>query len=201
MEVMKLLKEQTRANHDSVEKYAHSHRIMDGSLTLEQYKELVLKHFCFHRLLEGLASRVLTPEQAAKLDFENRKKTALLRKDLEVLGISEQDISVNFDNITYSINSFEELLGALYVAEGSTLGGAVIKRKLLQNPETAGVPMHFYGCYGENIGTMWKSFIMNVVMAADSQEKSMTMVNKAKETFEFFEYILKNARTELKAVA
>ena len=52
------------------------------------------------------------------------------------------------------------MLGALYVAEGSSLGGQVIQRTLLSNENLHDIDKTlFYKGYAEQTGPMWKQFM------------------------------------------
>jgi heme oxygenase len=91
-------------------------------------------------------------------------------------------------------------LGYLYVAEGSTLGGAVIARALAKNTNLASVTNYnFYGCYGENVGTMWKNFIIAMESTAPRLNNNEAIVVGGTNAFEFFGRCLQNAKTFTKA--
>ncbi|WP_435524354.1 hypothetical protein [Chryseobacterium indoltheticum] len=47
-------------------------------------------------------------------------------------------------------------LRAMYVVEGSTLGGNVIAKQLSKTEGFDNVTFNFFGCYQENTGPMWK---------------------------------------------
>jgi heme oxygenase len=67
---------------------------------------------------------------------------------------------------TWKISRFQETcfsneneaLGAMYVIEGSTLGGNVIAKQLSKTEGFDDVTFNFFGCYRENTGFMWKNF-------------------------------------------
>jgi len=197
MEIMQKLKAQTRSHHDVVEEFAYSNKIMDGTITLEEYKELVLKNYHFHLCIEEAAAALLSVEQQKLLAFGKRGKLPLLREDLLALGLTPDDLTMTGEAPEYKLDTLEAVMGALYVAEGSTLGGAVIQRKLAANPAVGGeVPMHFYGCYGKEIGEMWKSFMMAMVRLVGKPEQAEAVVGAAQATFDFFLHILKNGKVK-----
>ena len=72
---------------------------------------------------------------------------------MESLSLSSQPSE---DPLTFE--NEHEALGALYVIEGSTLGGNVIAKQLSKTEGFDGISFHFFGCYQENTGPMWKSF-------------------------------------------
>jgi heme oxygenase len=90
------------------------------------------------------------------LDLQQRSHSRRLASDLTALGAwpcPEHASSLAW------LTSFPHALGALYVLEGSTLGGRIILRRLEELQ--IGVPadaMAFFGGYGAETGAMWRSF-------------------------------------------
>jgi heme oxygenase (biliverdin-IX-beta and delta-forming) len=186
------LKNETKPNHDSVERLAHSDKIMDHTLSLDQYRDLIISQYLLHRHLEDQMAKVLSAEQQAALEFEQRRKLPLLALDLALVapeGLAEEAADL-LD--TFRLASAHDALGAMYVLEGSTLGGAVIRRELAKNPHLADqvAGFHYYGCYGPLIGERWKSFQGLLAEWATSPEQQDAVVQKAKETFGLFERLL-----------
>ncbi len=189
--IMQLLKSATKPHHDKVEELAYSNKIMEGTINIEEYKELLLKQHYFHKNIEPFFEKVFSEKEAIRLEVERRKKTHLLKYDLLELGLEEE--ALNFEQLPHlKIETAEEAIGAMYVLEGSTLGGAVIRRKLGKNEKIKGnSSFNYYGCYGEETGEFWKKFIMQATIMANTEEKQEVIVNKAIEAFVYFENILK----------
>jgi heme oxygenase (biliverdin-IX-beta and delta-forming) len=185
------LKTETKPSHDSVERFAHSDKIMDHSLSLDQYRELIVSQYLLHHHLEAQLAEVLSPEQLAALEFDQRRKLPFLAQDLAEVapGAPEDATDLLAD---YRLASVYDALGAMYVLEGSTLGGAVIRRELAKNPHLVGqvADFRYYGCYGPLIGERWKNFqgLLNAWAVTDEQQDAV--VAKAKETFALFERLL-----------
>ncbi len=190
--IMLRLRQETRPNHDAVEKASHSHKIMDNSLTVEDYKKLIVVNYRFHEVMEPFLAENLN---GAKEDikFDNRHKTPLLKQDLLDLGYSEEEIA-NWPKweLGFELPNEEAALGAMYVLEGATLGGAVIKKQLANNQNLTHIEeMHYYGCYGREIGEQWKSF--GAYLANRVEQKPDTgdaVVQAAKDTFESLERLM-----------
>ena len=85
MTIHELLKTQTRPHHDSIEKYSFSGKIMDGTLTLDEYKDVIAKNYVFHAKMESALEGFLEELPG----FDSRKKTGLLLKDVSELGIGK----------------------------------------------------------------------------------------------------------------
>lgn len=89
-------------------------------------------------------------------DYEQRRKAASLAADLgHISGSADIIYCADLPRIT---NTFQAI-GALYVMEGSVLGGKVIKAMLLKNlPADTLQGFEFFSGYGEDTGAMWKAF-------------------------------------------
>lgn len=182
--IMQLLKEETKAEHEQVEAVSYSTNIMDGSLSLAQYKTIITANYLFNKLVEENVHNIIqSKELGSRFDIVNRQKTHLLLKDIELLGIDISELGYP----VIHIDSIEVALGYLYVAEGSTLGGAVIARTLAKNQNLANVAAyHFYGCYGEQTGPMWKNFIIATEATAGMLNNNEAIVAGAKQAFATF---------------
>ena len=82
------------------------------------------------------------------------------------------------------ITNEDEAIGALYVLEGSTLGGkiisAMIKKVLIDADDSI---LSFYNGYGEESEKMWSSFTNAMNEHSKGEEQSRTITEAAKETF------------------
>lgn len=183
--ILERLKSETRPHHDRIEEVGFSNKIMSGQLTLDEYKLLVINNYRIHKLVEETLEQNPQVKNLEGLEFDSRKKTAALAKDLEVLGLNPADYSTN--DITLDLSDFHKAMGTYYVLEGSTLGGSVIARQLAKNEAIAaatGSQFNFYGCYGDMVGPRWKAFqqvLLNVATDAAAEDK---MVAGAAATFD-----------------
>ena len=195
---MQKLKSTTRKNHDKVEEMAFSKKIMDGSINIEEYASLILKQYYFHKNIEAQFNKLLTAKQKEQLEFDKRRKIHLLKYDMLELGLEEEMLCFNKDP-KLTIKNINDVIGAMYVLEGSTLGGAVIRKKLQNNLQIhSNTTFHFYGCYGQESGDLWKKFILQATVFGKEKNAQEEIIKKAVETFEFFESILKNGEINKK---
>jgi heme oxygenase len=190
--IMQALKEQTRDAHNQVEEVSYSSNIMDGSLNLKQYTTIIIANYIFNKAVEDVAYPLLESiGMADRYELAARRKTALLQADLAHLGVDVDSI----DTFYAQMPSVEIALGYLYVAEGSTLGGAVIARALAKNQNLETVTAYnFYGCYGENVGTMWKNFIISMESSAPRLNNNEAIVAGGRSAFDFFGKCLETAK-------
>jgi len=189
---MQRLKAETKPFHDQVEGKAFSKKIMDGSLSYAQYQELIFGNYLFHCVIEEALQNVLSEEEQLKLNLSKRLKKAVLEEELTLMGFHLFD---NSQLPEIKLNDFYEALGALYVMEGSTLGGAMIKKILMKNPTISQqAPLLFYGCYGEMIGKYWKDFVGVMNDLVQTLEQEDKVVKKAIDAFNIFGTCLEVAK-------
>lgn len=121
---------------------------------------MVARFLDLHRGVET----VVEPWRGALSDagFAPHLRAEDLRTDLERLGGAEAE-----GNGRRPAGTLGEAIGWLYVAEGSTLGGRVIRRGLLQ----AGAPLTglgFLDPWGDATGERWRAFVTAMESACAS---------------------------------
>jgi heme oxygenase len=178
------LKAETAEHHKATEAVSFGHKIMSGTLTREEYTILIEKNYILHVLIENaLVSSGLVP---AEFELENRLKTQSLLNDLNLLNHpvpTVPELKVTFSTVA-------EALGAMYVVEGATLGGAYIYKALQRNPEFASLNgFNYYAVYGEKIGPNWKSFQEAINKHINTRELEDKTIESAKFTFDLFKAI------------
>jgi heme oxygenase len=145
------LREATRDSHDQVEGEL---RLLDGSLTPQRYREVLERFHGYYAVLEPALDA--WHEREGLLDWPARRKLHLLAADLGELGAPDPaDLPMCPEVL--AIASSAEALGALYVIEGSTLGGAVIARRL-RAQGFAPSALGFFSCYGSDVGGRWRTW-------------------------------------------
>ena len=116
--------------------------------------------------------------------YDRRRKAGLLESDMEFLGASRGELAeVDMAELP-TTGSPERLLGAMYVIEGSTLGGQIISRMIESRLGlTGGRGYSFYRSYGPQVGAMWKEF-GSFFEENVRQERLDEAVEAAVDTFE-----------------
>jgi len=182
------LREETKDSHNRVEEIGYGKAIMSRTLTLDNYKDLIAKQYVAHKLLEPQIHSNTELSNNHELQLSNREKISLIIKDLEDLGVNINDIDTNIENI--KLDTTEAALGALYVIEGSTLGGDIIYKALQRNENLQNINSYnYYNCYGENTRVHWKTFSDFILTYADNKEKEDAIVKAAEDTFNLYERI------------
>lgn len=173
------IKTETANKHNDVEAAGYSGQIMSGTLTLDEYKKLILSNLVLNKAFEKQWSS-LKFNLPAELLLEQRRKTESLKKDAAFLGIT----ATESNEILFPIENYESFMGVLYVFEGSMLGGAIIHKQLKQNPNLSELAeFHFYSCYGENLSIMWKTFLSHLNQIEDTAKVDEAIAS-AKTTFD-----------------
>jgi heme oxygenase len=143
------------------------------------YRALLSRFYGFHRAWEPQAERII----ADPAFLVPRRKTPLLVRDLKALGLSSVEIDKLPACQLMPIAGPAAALGAMYVVEGSTLGGNVISRQVRRSlglcPESG---CAYFGSYGGAIGAQWKMFTARL-LAVSSPETDDDVVASASRTF------------------
>jgi heme oxygenase len=169
------LREATHATHMRLHGLPQFTAIAEGRLDRADYVELLKSLHAYHRTIAGAASRGRLTHLSS-----SPRRMEMLGGDLASLGASP----ARRERI-WPPSSSEALLGAIYVAEGSALGGRVIARQLdyLFGEETEG--RTFFHGDGET-GPHWRAFLAAV--KDDCAESGMPeMVAGAEASFALFE--------------
>lgn len=152
---------------------------------ISAYQHLLARLFGLYSPIEARLDQ-MTGLKALELDWPARRKVPLLRADLVALGCSTTDISPC--PFTPPLPDLPEALGCLYVLEGSTLGGQVIRRQVERSlhlgPETG---CRFFAGYGADVGSMWKSFCAVLERTVTEPSDVARAAGAAVQTFEAFE--------------
>jgi heme oxygenase len=133
----------------------------------------------FERGMDGLPESV-----RCTVSWSGREKCELLERDIEALAGTRSGEVAEMGGLP-DLGDLDSVLGALYVVEGSCLGGQYLYRQVsaalgLDASSGAGF---FYG-YGAETGSMWKRFTSLLA-------QRVTDANRATDTacamFQFFE--------------
>lgn len=144
------LKQQTSSAHTALDSSPLLAKLMSKNLSKAHYVKVLQKLQPWYFALESVFTECLILPPSLNIC----SKSALLNEDLQTLSANTQSASFideYFGDLTlrFAQQSKEYLLGALYVVEGSSLGGAVLAPKI---ERTLGISCGtaFYRCYGDN---------------------------------------------------
>lgn len=183
--ILSRLKADTQLQHEQTESLLYARQIMAGSLSRVQYEHLLVIHYLFHQALE---TAVATQKDFFRaLDVGIRQKTPWLAADLVRISLP---LPVHEPHLFAGWNGYQ-LLGAMYVAEGSMLGGRVIARALSNIPELAQLAgeSHFFGGYGDRTGSLWKAFGLYLTEKTNGHDDEI--IEAAAQSFSIFRQLAK----------
>ena len=190
------LRKLAEQDHLRIKEGQYANRIMQGTLTLHEYKILILANQHFHVSVQKAIKPFLS--HLTEYQFIKRNKINHLKYDLVELNLTSRSYQFNSK---LSVESFWQALGAAYVVEGTAIGGAIIKKKLLTNSNITNnvTSINFYGCYKTELSALWKSFISFLEISGNeaTELQIQETINKAKETFMFYEAVIEESKKNL----
>ena len=171
------LRTDTRPFHDAVEQNPFNQALTAGAVTTAETARFLAKMYGFLQPFETQLR-----EQASQFgpawQLEQRYRAQLILEDLAQLGYLAQPLLCP---AWPPLHTRPQLLGAMYVLEGSTLGGQVIARQL----DKAGIMAHtFFPGRAERTGPLWKAFCQQLDAAATSTADQTAIAASAVHTFQ-----------------
>lgn len=151
------------------------------------YQRLLQAYYGFYGPIEAaLYECDLIPQG---FDQRLRMKTPTLLNDLYALGLNEKAIGrLPGCAELPTLDTPAACLGALYVLEGATLGGQVLRREMAQrlniNADNGGA---FLNVYGAETGRRWKDFLDYLGRLPLDAAAKQRAVQAARSTFRCFE--------------
>ncbi|MES3016491.1 MAG: biliverdin-producing heme oxygenase [Bacteroidota bacterium] len=172
------LKDATQQNHQDLEKI-----IVPKIRSIRSEPDYVNLLNLFYSYFGGLEARVQSAVDERLLpDYSERRKAMSILNDIEALDGTAIEMAANAD--LPEIKDHTAALGALYVMEGSTLGGKIISKMIAQAlPGKADHALTFYQSYGENTGEMWNTFKTALNEQVNSAEDQQSVIDAANDTF------------------
>lgn len=178
------LREATRASHKRLEARLP---FFSAGFDLARYRDLMAAYHGFHAPLEA---------SLAGYQGRERAKTPALAQDLRTFGV-EVEALPRCQQLP-RIDDEASALGVMYVLEGSTLGGQVLKQAMAErlgiDAASGGA---FLDVYGPLTGTHWRSFLGRLGAFAHQPDSEARALQAAVATFECFEHWLEQRNTLL----
>lgn len=114
-------------------------------------------------------------------DYHERRDSSYLKNDILALGKEPGEITpVRLPEI----NNTLQALGALYVMEGSIMGGSIIVKMLEKSGISTG--FSFFSGYGAETGMRWSTFTAVLNQAATNEKEQTQVIQAALDTFNCF---------------
>ena len=151
--------------------------ILRGIRDMTDYVRLLKTLHGFYAPVEALICRYL--DSANFPDLSRRRRADYLLWDIGATGLAFPDAATCAD--LPRIDSFHRALGAMYVLEGSTLGGQIIAGRISRELETSS-SLSFFGAYGAETRRMWQAFKDFINRPFNTHHRG-EIVAAAKDTF------------------
>ncbi len=186
-----LLKQETKTNHQQLEKMLVKQMRLIS--TKEDYVKLLQLFYSYFGALEEKINQFIIPHHLEEEHQFQRRKTIRIAEDITVSGgvVKDKAKEEDLPEIMNRLQAF----GALYVIEGSTLGGRVIAKMMQRQMDTNDLEgFTFFHGYGDETESRWTNFRELLNEQPDSLEDKEIMIRTADETFEKFKcWIEKNS--------
>ena len=153
------------------------------SVSQAQYQLFITRCYGFYRPVEALLAACFEAP-CRGLNMARCRKSGLLRRDLQWLGLSDPDVTpvcAALPDLTSTAAAF----GCLYVLEGATLGGQVIYGHAANRfGYSVDHGASFFHGYGSQTGAMWRSFGQSITaFSANSPTDDDVVVAAAVSAF------------------
>ena len=121
-----LLKFQTQSLHDKLERNPFMEKIEQGTFSTADYHILLELFYKLHHCLE---TQMMAFDE---LDMPMRERKSYLTRDLLNLKCDTKTVRKNFGgDLEIKIDTLSKAYGALYVLEGSRMGGLFLSKLIL----------------------------------------------------------------------
>ena len=194
------LRAATATTHERMHAHAGFEAAAAGTIEVSDYRRLLVRLYGFHRPFEDIA-RSAADVFRIDLDLSARARSPLLLADLQTIGFDPSAAAtLPLWRPSVRLVSKGSLLGALYVLEGSTLGGVQIARALKDRVGNGlGKALLFFVGRGERQGAMWRELVEELESLREDDEEAMKAEDAAVTTFKAFEDWMAGWRTEVDA--
>jgi heme oxygenase len=151
------LREETAGQHRAIEEARRFNRLGQEDFSKPEYVQLLERFYGFYKPLEAEFRK--HPEILNALDYERRFKLRLLESDLKFFGLDDEALAkLPVCSALPPTNTAAEVIGAIYVMEGSTHGAQFITRRLRQQLALGEQGLAFYQGYGSETMPRWQAF-------------------------------------------
>lgn len=172
-----ILKEQTHSAHQKTEGIII--RKIKGIRSQADYIEVLKGFYAYFYSLEEVMKKHITQEVLP--DLKDRRNSSYIQKDIEALGGNLENLP---KAVTPEISNTIDALSAMYVLEGSIMGGPYIVKMLEKQGIDNG--FSFFQGYGSESGKMFSKFAVILNAHGEDPSTHARAVKVADQTFKNF---------------
>ena len=185
------LKRETQTLHDGVERNPFMQKLENKSFTHEDYKELLMLFYGLHHMTEGQLC------EFEELNMPLRERCSHIENDLKALGCCEQKMKKSCDtDLELKIDTLSKAYGALYVLEGSRMGGMFLT-KMIRSHLGEDVPVSYFEGFKDKTPAHVGAFKV-FLNEKESKIEPKECIQCAKDVFTFVDYLF--ARNALEGI-
>ena len=181
------LKSQTQTLHDKLEQNPFMNKIEKGTFSKTDYIILLELFYKLHHCLEA---QMMEYEE---LDIPRRERKSSLENDLLALKHTVKSAHCTFGgDLEIKIDTLSKAYGALYVLEGSRMGGLFLS-KLIRSQLGDDIPLSYFEGFKEKTPhyvSTFKALLNEKSSILDAKE----CVQSAKDIFIFVDYLFGDAK-------
>jgi heme oxygenase len=186
--VSRLLRERTLLTHGRVEAQLD---LLDAGLTTNRVFSVIERFWGFWAVGEAAINEWAAAHlaEADALQWPRRRRAHLFAQDLTAMGMEPGRLAMVLCPPPVFVHLEQaQVLGWLYVTEGSTLGGALIDRHVRSLSRLHGSPPCCFTPYSEGPGPMWRSFRAELQhFAGADSTRTGAVIDAAAATFDSLE--------------
>ncbi|MDB4265163.1 biliverdin-producing heme oxygenase [bacterium] len=174
------LREETSGHHQRAEAAASVDQMLVDRTT---YASGLIR---FYRVWRPLENAIIGSCLDLPPKVEERWRSAKLEGDLTMLGTAVSEIAM--EPLGYALETQAQVTGALYVMEGSTLGGQIVARMISERLGLiSATGASFFTAHGPDTSARWKEFT-EWAPASIPESDFSDCVASAQRTFETIEH-------------
>lgn len=152
-DILAILRAETHDAHMALHDHPQLVKLTASDITKPYFTHVIEKFYGYHQGLETVVCR------GPHRDLYNQTVSRSLddlRHDLGLLGRDPTQSDIFEPPLDF--NSRESVFAYLYLKEGSTLGGRIIHKSLIQNLDGYSDDFHYFKGHGIDTGANWKRF-------------------------------------------
>lgn len=187
-----VLRESTHKAHEKLETAAIMAPLSSGRVSEAEYRRALAALYGFYRPSEEVLF-FKEPNMAAAMGI--KPKLPSLLKDLAALGMSEDELTaLPLCSSLPEAKTPAAQIGMLYVLEGATLGGQVVRKRIAHAlGSRTSLATNFHGFHGDQAGPWWKLFQGELSRRLDAEPIALQQaVDTALATFSALDDWLKH---------
>ncbi len=182
------LRASTAECHKQLELNGLSQALLSNNVSETIYCSYLIQLYSFVKGFEQYAY----PELGLYfLNIHHRKKAHFIEEDLKAHDITIDKLTLLEDS--FFRDTYPDVYlaaGALYVLEGSTLGGQIIVKHLQKAMPPSFVNAAYFLGYKQRTGSMWKDFLQQLTALPQSTLQEQQIIKGAITTFKIIDDLL-----------